>query len=424
MSANVTFSALRKKLTLAQLVKDSQADQQIIRRASREALAAWFRQSERLNIARTDHRLRGAKFIDFARRIGVDKSSAYLLVHLHKWRSRIEARCLDEAEGAAKRGEPFHYPGWQTALSWFHKNRQTGWHTLHGSGTSDDKRTPPEIFRRFGSNCTLDVAASRENHLCKNYFTKKQDGLKQGWHGVVWMNPPYNKPTPWCKKAVEYAESGGTVVGLLPAWTDAPFFHDYCALGKVTFIRNRLSFGNAYGHAPFPSVIVEWSPDTIQRYRESGVVDMQMDSRSKRPLQEMPVAETKKRYWLVPPDLYKSLHAEFGFDFDPCPHPLPDGFNGLEGDWGSSNFVNPPFFKTDAVQRGTLVAFIRKAIEQQKNGNTSVLVLPCFEYVNILVQAGAEIRPLGRVKWQDVETQEPTPHPPHAALFILRPKGE
>ena len=80
----------------------------------------------------------------------------------------------------------------------------------------------------------------------------------------------------------------------------------------------------------------------------------------------------------MPPDLYKNLHAEFGFDFDACPNPLPNGFNGLDVEWGNVSFVNPPFYKTDAVQRGTLIAFIRKAIEQQKKGKTSVLALPCF----------------------------------------------
>ena len=215
-------------------------------------------------------------------------------MHLHRWRTQIEARCLDNAERAAKRGEPFRFPGWETALGWFHKSGKSSGYALLGKDASDDKRTPPHIFRRFGSECTLDVAASKENHLCKDYFTKQQDGLKEEWHGVVWMNPPYNKPGPWCKKAVEYAESGGKVVALLPAWTDAAFFHDYCALGKVTFIRNRLSFGKSYAHAPFPSMIVEWSSETIQRYRETGMVDMQMDNRSRQLANGKPEASKRR----------------------------------------------------------------------------------------------------------------------------------
>ncbi len=43
-----------------------------------------------------------------------------------------------------------------------------------------------------------------------------------------------------------------------------------------------------------------------------------------------------KHYWLTPPELYAELDAEFGFDFDPCPHPMPDGFDGLTCEWGGS----------------------------------------------------------------------------------------
>ncbi len=50
-----------------------------IRRATQER--AWFRQSERLNIARREYRLRGPRFVDFARRLGItDQTSAYHLV--------------------------------------------------------------------------------------------------------------------------------------------------------------------------------------------------------------------------------------------------------------------------------------------------------------------------------------------------------
>ena len=43
--------------------------------------------------------------------------------------------------------------------------------------------------------------------------------------------------------------------------------------------------------------------------------------------------QDQKHYWLTPPDVYASLDAEFAFDFDPCPYPLPDGFDGLTCEW-------------------------------------------------------------------------------------------
>lgn len=58
--------------------------------------------------------------------------------------------------------------------------------------------------------------------------------------------------------------------------------------------------------------------------------------------------DTSKRkdtnhYWVTPPDIMDKLNAEFNFDFDPCPFPRPEEFDGLEVEWGNSNWVNPPF---------------------------------------------------------------------------------
>ncbi|MDI6813981.1 MAG: DNA N-6-adenine-methyltransferase, partial [Desulfitobacteriaceae bacterium] len=69
----------------------------------------------------------------------------------------------------------------------------------------------------------------------------------------------------------------------------------------------------------------------------------------------------------TPEALYRQLDAEFHFDFDPCPLP-PKGlreFDGL-GEWGQSNFVNPPYNDKEK--------WIRKAIEQAKKGKTVVML--------------------------------------------------
>src|SRR5438128_2703352 len=105
------------------------------------------------------------------------------------------------------------------------------------------------------------------------------------------------------------------------------------------------------------------------------------------------------RYWLTPAAVYALLNAEFGFDFDPAPHPLPPDFDGLASEWGTANFVNPPFCKADCKGNKGLSAWCRKAIQEQKKGRTSVLVLPAHSYLSILARAGAELRDLGRVRW-------------------------
>jgi phage N-6-adenine-methyltransferase len=244
--------------TLSQLIRDGMESAVKIKRATKEALVEWFAQSERLNIARTHYELRGDRFADFASRIGVDRASAYQLVKLWKHRTAILTRCLDEGR----------YYGWETCLYWFERAPRHLWRKDRGGECNNDEyATPPSVFKRFGSDCSLDVCATTGKAMCAAYFSKPQDGLKQGWHGTVWMNPPYSDLYPWCAKAYEYAKAGGTVIALLPAWTDAPWFHDFVSYGRITFIRGKLSYVGRRGYAPFPSIIVEWNAKTVKRRR-------------------------------------------------------------------------------------------------------------------------------------------------------------
>lgn len=126
------------------------------------------------------------------------------------------------------------------------------------------------------------------------------------------------------------------------------------------------------------------------------------------------------RFWLVPPDIYGPLHKEFKFDFDPCPYPFVK--DGIEAKWGKVNWINPPFRAKDAINGHGPTAFVRKAIEEQKKGKTSVLILPVLSLLNMLFEAKAEIRSVGRVKWLHAETREQWKQPSNCALFILRGK--
>lgn len=136
---------------------------------------------------------------------------------------------------------------------------------------------------------------------------------------------------------------------------------------------------------------------------------------------------TDERYWLTPPEMLERLEAQYGpFDFDPCPSPLPEGWDGLSMDWGSMSYVNPPFRPGD-VENSSLpkhrqgpTAFVHKAIEQQKLGRGVVILLPVQSYVMHLAAAGAEIIPMGRVKWLEVDTGEPMKGPSPICAFILR----
>jgi hypothetical protein len=77
---------------------------------------------------------------------------------------------------------------------------------------------------------------------------------------------------------------------------------------------------------------------------------------------------SRSPHWVTPPELYAELDREFGFDFDPCPLGGGD-FDGLEVEWGSVNFVNPPYGRE-------IGRWIAKAVAEWGKGKTVVLLIP------------------------------------------------
>jgi len=135
-------------------------------------------------------------------------------------------------------------------------------------------------------------------------------------------------------------------------------------------------------------------------------------------------------YWITPPELLEDLESEFGpFDFDPCPYPLPEGFDGLTCEWGQNNYVNPPFGSImhqgpndKKPKKKGPTAWMRKAIEEHKKGKRVVIVYPVDKWVLMMMEAvGCEkVRNLGDVKWLSIEDGKPGKGTGrHIAAFIL-----
>ena len=131
---------------------------------------------------------------------------------------------------------------------------------------TDDWATPQALFDRLNAyhQFDLDAAASSTNHKVDNWLgldhpdSARRDGLTADWDGErVWLNPPYGRIlNEWVAKASHHALKGNEVVLLLPARTDTRWFHDYCLMHAVEFIRGRVKFGDGKASAPFPSMIV------------------------------------------------------------------------------------------------------------------------------------------------------------------------
>lgn len=123
---------------------------------------------------------------------------------------------------------------------------------------TDEWATPQAFFENLDQEFrfTLDVCANDENHKCKLYYTKADDGLKMNWgRHIIWCNPPYGREIgKWVEKC---ANHDGIAVMLLPARTDTRWFHDYIyGKAEIRFIKGRLKFGGATNSAPFPSMVV------------------------------------------------------------------------------------------------------------------------------------------------------------------------
>lgn len=128
-------------------------------------------------------------------------------------------------------------------------------------GRSDiaEWETPQWLFELLDDefHFELDVCASPDNAKCLRYFTKEDDALQQDWHGICWMNPPYGREIKeWMAKATQSAESGATVVCLVPARTDTEWWWGNCIDGEIRFLKGRLTFESAGGPAPFPSAVI------------------------------------------------------------------------------------------------------------------------------------------------------------------------
>lgn len=138
----------------------------------------------------------------------------------------------------------------------------------------------------------------------------------------------------------------------------------------------------------------------------------------------------QRHYWLIPSDKYEELNKEFHFDFDPCPFPRPEGFDGLTCEWGKSNWVNPPFTgmaKEPGKRKIGPMAWARKALLERAQGRLSVLIFPIYQVrvISFLEDQGAEVRYVGKIRWLSVEDNTPNPTESSniqpCVLLIIRP---
>lgn len=134
---------------------------------------------------------------------------------------------------------------------------------VHFASQRMDWPTPLALFTALHAEFafTVDACASDENATVPRYWTERDEGLMQPWHGErVWMNPPYGRQLArWMEKADNEQDAADLIVALVPSRTDTRWWHEYAMQAdEIRFLRGRLRFGDAVNNAPFPSCLVIW----------------------------------------------------------------------------------------------------------------------------------------------------------------------
>jgi len=136
---------------------------------------------------------------------------------------------------------------------------------------NDEWGTPQHIFDQLNDiyDFTLDPCSTNENAKCEYHYVLKQNGLSKSWASErVFMHPPSgNELVRWVEKAYYESRQNNTfVIGILPAKTDAIWFHEFIykkephiefdlLCGRIRFV---LPSGKIAEKAPFSSMIVRF----------------------------------------------------------------------------------------------------------------------------------------------------------------------
>lgn len=137
--------------------------------------------------------------------------------------------------------------------------------SIDRANSKQDYATPREFLdaveREFGP-IVWDLAASRANRVCENYYGPgsqwAQDAFAYGWAStyarmrssmvmgvgdeLIWLNPPYANIAPWARKCAEARDAGARIAFLVPASVGANWFWDYVAPYARVFSVGRIMF--------------------------------------------------------------------------------------------------------------------------------------------------------------------------------------
>jgi hypothetical protein len=141
-------------------------------------------------------------------------------------------------------------------------------------GTSDDYYTPPYIFEALGLDYEMDVCSPPGGCPwipAKRFVSIIDDGLETEWHGRVWMNPPYSKPTPWIHKWIKHNNGMGLVPMSKAAWFNILWNNSDIAIMSMD---NQMKFMTPDGDSKgifMPTVLIAIGSENVEAMAKSGL---------------------------------------------------------------------------------------------------------------------------------------------------------
>jgi hypothetical protein len=140
--------------------------------------------------------------------------------------------------------------------------------------TNDDWYTPRWIFAAADLIFDLDVCApvDPERRTCpaRRYLTPIEDGLRQPWEGLVWMNPPFSGSRPWVERFAEHRSGLALLPTIRRQWFGTLIrCADAVALVEVDFMRP----AGGRGDLPQVSVVAACGPVAVDAVARIAAAD-------------------------------------------------------------------------------------------------------------------------------------------------------
>jgi phage N-6-adenine-methyltransferase len=112
----------------------------------------------------------------------------------------------------------------------------------------DAWQTPKSLFDKLDQEFgfVLDVCASKDNSLCKYFFSSEDSALDNAWStlGPNFLNPPYSQTQDFLIEAASQADQFNlTVVAVVNANTDTKWFAEAASTAsEIRLITGRIGF--------------------------------------------------------------------------------------------------------------------------------------------------------------------------------------